>query len=318
MSRLASILAVAALAMSGAVPVMAADWSTGEDDWIEIEYTETCGDGGFRGGFEPKDWSGLGDECDPLTFEFGTRYWYSWGAHRMTAAGDSYTQNDTSHILELHARIDDHSSDVYVKGFAGHSAIVNSSYTTPTVPAGSAQAGRVLYAGGDIGYMPFGTDGARFGGFLGYQYWNDSPDMGREDFGTGSLPNDINHNVFKLGLAGRLELEGIGDITAEVAAIPYAQIWGTYGAFAAPGGSGNLTAPGNVSGWLYGASGEVMARFQPLENWTVGIGGRAWYLTGEPDVTFSTDFGGGTNWITKATQYSTLRYGLLGEVSYKF
>lgn len=318
MSRYAPSVAAALLAMSVAAPAAAADWTSPSDEWIDIDYTEGCGDGGFRGGFEPKDWSGLGDECDPLTFEAGVRYWYSWGAHSMSVAGDSYSESDTSHIVEGFLRIDDHSSDVYVKGLAGYSTAINSSYTTPSVAAGSSQSGRIAYVGGDIGYLPLGDEGARFGGFLGYQYWNDSPDMGRENFGTGSLPNDINYNVFKLGLAGRIDFDGVADITAEVAVIPYAQVWGTYGAFAAPGGSGNLTAPGNLGGWLYGASGEVMARFHPLENWTVGIGGRAWYLTGQADVRFSTDAGGGTNWITKTTQYSTLRYGLLGEVSYKF
>ena len=45
------------------------------------------------------------------------------------------------------------------------------------------------------------------------------------------------------------------------------------------------------------------------------FGGRAWYLTGQADFTYSST---ANNWITKTQQYSTFRYGLLGEVSYKF
>jgi hypothetical protein len=301
-----------------AAPALAADWM----EPLEFDDTDWCGTDDLRGAFlsEPKDWSGLGETCDPLTFEVGLRYWYSWGAHRMTVLGDAYARNDTSHILEGHFRIDDDSSDVYVKGIAGYSAVINSSYSTPNVAAGTSQSGRIKYFAGDIGYAPLGEDGTMFGGFVGYQYWNDSPDMGRETYIGGSQPNDINYHMFKLGLAGRVDFGGFGDITAEVAAIPFAPVWGTYGAlYVDPGlGIGTATTPGSVGGWLWGASGEVMARFHPHENWTVGLGGRAWWLNGQADVTFSTNQGGGTNWITKTTEFSTLRYGLLGEVSYKF
>jgi hypothetical protein len=321
MSRLVSLAALIA-ALSAAAPAGAADW-TDTEEWPEVEYGG-CDSGGedfsaLRGGLnnEPKDWTGFGDQCDPMTFEFGTRYWYSWGAHRMTVIGDNYASDDTTHILEAHARIYDRTSNVYLKGLAGYSAVLQSNYSTPT-GANSSMGGRVMYAGADVGYVPLGVDDSRFGGFIGYQYWNDSPDMGRVVFGNNSLPNDINYHVLRLGISGRADFGGFLDISAEVAAIPYATIWGTYGAFDAPGALGNQTSPGNVSGNLYGAAGEVMARVHPTENWTVGVGGRLWYLTGQADVTFSTDFGGGTNWITKTEQFSTLRYGLLGEITYRF
>lgn len=312
MSRIVSLAALLSLVAAG--PSLGADWSDGEDEWVDVEYSDTCGDGGFRGALEPKDWSGFGDECDALSFEAGTRYWYSWGAHGMSVLGDSYSGNDNSQILEGHLRITDHSSDVFVKGIAGYSAVINSNYATPA-GAGSSQAGRVYYFGADIGYAPLLAEGnGGFGGFLGYQYWNDSPDMGQVNFGVGAGPNDVTYQMFKLGLAGRVDF-GSGDITAEVAAIPFAQLSGTYGAFAAPGALGAQTSTGGVSGWLYGASAEIIGRYHPTENWTVGLGGRAWYLTGQADVTFSA---GGTNWIAKTDSFSTLRYGLLGEVSYRF
>jgi hypothetical protein len=312
--RSAALLSALCLAS----PVLAADWM----EPIEFDDQDWCGSDDLRGAFltEPKDWSGLGDECDPLTFEVGMRYWYSWGAHGMTLLGDDYSSNDTSHVLEGHFRIDDHSSDVYLKGVAGYAAIINNNYTTPNVAAGTSQSGRIKYLAADLGYAPFGEEGTMFGGFVGYQYWNDSPDMGRENYIGGSMPNDINYNMFKVGVAGRLDFGGYGDITAEVAAIPFAPVWGQYGAFYVdPGlGIGTATSTATLGGYLWGASGEVMARFHPLENWTVGLGGRAWYLNGQADVNFSTNQGGGTNWITKTTHFSTLRYGLLGEISYKF
>lgn len=307
MSRAEVLSAAMVLLLAG--PAMAADWA--DDDWgVPV----------LRGPVanEPRDWAGWGDEADPLTFEFGVRYWYSWGAHRMTVLGGNYSADDNSHILEGHLRIDDDSSDVYVKGIAGYSAVINANYSTPTVVAGNSQSGRILYAGADIGYVPLGEGGTSFGGFAGYQFWNDSPDMGRVNFIGGSQQNDINYHMIRLGLAGRLDLGGIADISAEVAAIPYAPVWGTYGAFDGSAAPGTQSSAGTLDGWLYGAAGEVMARFHPHENWTIGVGGRAWYLTGQADVRFSTNDAGGTNWTTKTTQFSTFRYGLLGEVTYRF
>ena len=81
-------------------------------------------------------------------------------------------------------------------------------------------------------------------------------------------------------------------------------------------------APGvaNLVGSLSGGFTAAPPRsgVHPTENWTVGVGGRAWYLSGNADVRFSTDAGGGTNWITKTTDFSTLRYGLMAEATYRF
>lgn len=290
MSRLLPLLAIALAGTT--VPVAAADYL---DD--------------FRGGYE---WDAPEDELD---FEVGLRYWYSMGAHRMSVLGGNYTSDDTSHILEGHLRIDDHGTDFYAKGFAGWAAVINTTYSGPTVPPTASQSGQIYYAGGDIGWMPLSGDNFGLGAFAGYQYWNDSPDMGRVNYQSGSQPNDLRYQMVRLGVAAKADF-GMFDLAAEVAAIPYANLGGTYGALSPPLFPGEvLTSPGTVSGWLYGATGEVMARFHPTENWTIGAGARAWYLTGQADVRFSTSFG---NWVTKTTQFSTLRYGLLGEITYRF
>lgn len=308
MSRL--VLPLVAVVAVSASPGLAADWFND-----------------FRPAYED-DWALPAD--DPISIELGARYWYSWGSHRMEVGGDSYATDDTSHILEAHLRVDDASSDFYAKGLAGYSAVINSDYSTPTTGGTwNSQSGTIHYLGGDIGWMPVGNDEVKFGGFLGYQYWNDSPDMGRENFleasGAGnSLPNNLEYHMLRVGLAGRAELGDRFDLTAEVAAVPYTILNGTYGALAAPGIPPGYVpgSPGNVSGWLYGAGGEVMARFHPTENWTIGLGGRAWYLTGQADVTFDTrdpaNPSDGVHWITKTENFSTLRYGLLGEITYRF
>jgi hypothetical protein len=289
----------------------AADWTTTD----------------FRGAYVD-DWALPAD--DAISIEMGTRYWYALGAHRMDVIGDSYASDDASHIIELHLRIDDLSTGFYLKGLAGYAAAINSSYSTPaTGGTVKSQSGNIGYVGADIGYAPVATDGFRFGGFVGYQYWNDSPDMGRQNFllatgGGASEPNNLHYNMLRLGLTGTAELGDMFDITAEAAVIPYASVGGTYGAFTVSGPGGNVqgSAAELSGGWLYGAAGEVMARFHPTENWTIGVGGRAWYLKGEADVNFSTrdplSPGDQQDWITKTEEFSTLRYGLLGEITYRF
>ncbi|MHB1101328.1 MAG: hypothetical protein ACYC0C_00830 [Devosia sp.] len=308
MSRLVPSLAALLAAMVLPTPVLAADWM---EDFRE-PYAE--------------DWALPPD--DPISIELGLRYWYSMGQHRMTVLGGNYASDDVSHIVEGHLRIDDDMYDFYAKGLAGYSAVINNTYSTPTVALATSNGGSIHYFGSDIGYTPFGNDDVKFGGFVGYQFWNDSPDMGRENYltsagGGNSEPNNIQYHMIRLGLSGRAEFGDAFDITAEAAVIPYALLGGTYGALAVPVGPGESQgSAGTLGGWLYGAAGEAMARFHPTENLTIGLGGRAWYLQGQADVTFDTRETATpvnqTHWITKTTNFSTLRYGLLGELTYRF
>lgn len=309
MPRLVSSLAALMAVSTFVAPASAAEWA--ED--FRPSYTD--------------EW--LLPPDDPISIELGLRYWYSMGSHRMTVMGDNYASDDVSHIVEGHLRIDDHSSGFYAKALAGYSAVINSSYSTPTTGGTlNSQSGTIHYVGADLGWTPFGTDDFRFGGFAGYQYWNDSPDMGRETFtlasgGGDSQPNNLQYQLVRLGVVGKAKLGDMFDLSAEAAVIPFALLSSTYGALAVTAPAGEVQgSAGAVNGWLYGAAGEVMARFHPTENWTFGIGGRAWYLQGQADVTFRTRDAATpaneTNWITKTTQFSTLRYGLLGELTYRF
>ena len=267
------------------------------------------------------------EEDNPIAIEVGARYWYSMGQHNMTVAGDSYSSRDTSHVLEAVLRVDEPATGWYGKAIGGYSAVISNDFTTPS-GSGHLNSGEIRYAGADVGWRALGNEALSGGGFVGYQYWNDSPDMGRSTFltsaGGDSRPNKIEYHMLRLGVTGRSNLGDLVDIEAEVAAIPYTLVQGTYGAFELPGGTlyDSLGSAGSINGWLYGASAEVMARFRPDKNWSIGIGGRAWYLTGEADFTFTNRDSGApgsaVNYITKTQQFSTFRYGLLGEVSYKF
>ncbi len=285
---------IPALALAGAVlcsaPAFAADYLEGMP-------------GGFRDGYKA-DWD-MSDAGDPLDFEFGTRYWYSMGRFNMNSASDSFSTNDTGHVLELYGRIDDNSTATYLKGIAGYSVALNSDYNTSGA-TGSSEGGQVYYAGADFGYLGLGNENFGFGGFVGYQFQNDSPFTGRH---LGNTTN-INYNMLRLGLAARANLGDQVDLTAEAAIIPYARVDGQLAMDPTVGASSG----GSLEGTLYGAAGEVMLGFHPTDNMTIRGGGRAWYLTGPANVAYTPSGGGAET----PSSFSLFRFGALAELTYAF
>ncbi|GHA28956.1 hypothetical protein GCM10007989_25620 [Devosia pacifica] len=250
------------------------------------------------------------EEENPLRFEFGARYWYTLGGFDTDLSGFDLKTEDTTHILELHGRIEDLGTDSYVKAIGGFGVVNTGSYNLDGED-GDMVGNTVAYAGGDFGWMPFGDmrEGYSLGGLVGYQYWKEAPDTGRASFtvaetaadidyspetgawsvGFDSEPNNFDIHAVRLGAAARFELAKSIDLTAEAVAIPYAYIDGTFGAHDLnPTSSGNLVryqgSTTTIAGHAYGASGELLVGFHPTENLTVRFGGRAWYLNGQYDA----------------------------------
>lgn len=349
MARLIPSLAIAASALSLTTPALGADYPD-------------AGFGDMRPAY-PEEWESSGEE-DSLGFELGARYWYSRGSDNFNVGPSSLSSTDTTHILEGHLRIDDYATRTYVKGLAGYAMVINGEYDTPS-GTGDIVDGKIGYAGADFGYTAFGDphDGAGIGFLAGYLYWNESPNMGRESFTTAtsaadvswsrntgawsvgfdSKPNDVNVHAMRLGIQARADLGGMFDLNAELAAIPYAWVNGTVGAFGdgpyfGPGVTYIQSSPAEIEGWGYGGAAEVMLGIHPTENMTVRLGGRAWYLQGTVDATYSmaavgdpTDsdplnppnFDTGPtfanqSYITTGNPFSLFRYGALFELTYSF
>lgn len=356
MSRFGPSLAalMAAIVLPGVA--VAADWGLGsEPDFLRGTFYSN----------DPKDWTELGDGTDTLGFEFGVRYWYSWGAQNFNVDTSSYNTRDNAHLGELHLRIDDQATRTYVKGLAGYSAAIDGSFDSAGL-TGAINDGHIGYIGADIGWNALGDANIGLAGLLGYLYWNDSPRTSRESFTvaatsddipydpiTGqtfvpmdSLDNDFNIHALRLGLSGRVELGDMFDFTAELAAVPYANVSGTLGAH----GVGTFVCPplGNicsvaasetaVSGWGYGGMGEAFIGITPIDNLTFRLGARAWYLQGTTDATYQqaaigdpsdSDIESPPNYdtppafaqqgiISTANPFSLFRYGLLAELTYSF
>ena len=358
-----SVLALLA-AMLITAPAIAADidnnWSGDGSD-----------SGGLRDGYptEPGDWAGLGDKDDPIHIETGLRYWYSMGAQSFSSGGSTLTSNDTGHIAELHLRIEDHSTNTYAKAIAGYSFKIDG-----TSSAGTIADGTIGYLGADIGWNVLGdNNGSGVGLFGGYMYWNDSPDTGRFNYTTAtssadipydsvtgqtflpgnSAPNNVNVNLLRLGVSGKANLGDWFDVSAEVAAVPYAKVSGSVGVDdptfdpSVYGGaaqlpysshSGNIatirSSPTAIDGWGYGAQAEAWLGIHPTENLAFRLGGRLWYLQGTEDATYSKAQIGNpspspgpyttaptyvnSGFISTNNPFSMMRYGLLAEMTYAF
>lgn len=340
-------LAVATAVLAAAAPALAADY---------LNYPE------LRPSY-PDEWAYSDD--NPLRFEVGLRYWYSIGSQDFDVGGLSQSADTQTHSGEAHFRIDDKSTSSFLKGMAGYSFAMEGDYTTsggggPT-PIYNGQLG---YAGADFGYTPWGNENVQFGGLAGYLYWNDSPNLGRGTFTTAdsvaditwttasnnynlpfdSEPSNLNIHALRLGVTGRAEISELVDITAEAAAVPYAYVSGTLGDVAGGAGGGPFntdrdfnSSPINFTGMGYGAMGEVMVGFKPTDHVAVRLGGRAWYLRGQTEATWTEvsvtapqdndanpDFETpptlvNQGWITTLNNpFEIFRYGLLAELSVQF
>ena len=313
MFRLAtSMFALAAAAFSS--PVLAADWSDNPADIYREGYS-----------IEPYEWSEMGDQTDGLHFETGLRYWYSMGSRNFDLSGTTFEGTDTSHTVEVHLRVEDDATATYAKGWAGYSVAINGDYSDP-FSSGEVTDGQIGYGGADFGWNAI-DDGKGNGlaGFVGYNYWNDSPRTSRalyttatsaedisynEDTGLWSLPGDtaedrIELHMLRLGLSGKAEINDFFDISGEVAAVPFATVSGVLGGDEGPTGTddlgpflpcglGDLCPPQffkasatEIEGWGYGGMAEVMAGFHPTENITFRLGGRAWYVQGTYDANYT-------------------------------
>lgn len=366
MSRLAA--SVAALTAAIGTPALAADWG---NDWepVEVEYRDAYG-------IEPKDWTEFGDQTDGVHLETGIRYWYSFGSQSVESGGITTSATDTAHIGELHLRVEDDMTATWGQAMVGYSMAISGTFDGPF--PGDIGDGSVGYAGADFGWKALDDGkGNGIGGLIGYLYWNDSPDTGRNNFttatsadditvipGTGqtilpgdSAPNHIETHALRLGVEGKAKFGDIFDIRAHVAAVPYAKVAGVVGAddpsfnddvwvgpaqfpYGDEGATGNISGMRSsetaIDGWGYGAMAEGWIGVEPIDNLVFRLGGRAWYLQGTADATYTraivgnpTDTDGEPGYegqpsfenvgvIDTNNPFALFRYGLLAELTYSF
>ncbi|MCS6758911.1 MAG: hypothetical protein MO852_07710 [Candidatus Devosia euplotis] len=289
----------------------------------------------------PESWQNLDDD---LRFEFGTRYWMSWGEQDASYSSDSglggigFSSRDQTHIGELHGKIEDLSAQTYLSGKTGIGLSTTGTYAImPSISGSIGRNSNIGYAGADLGWLPAGDmeQGAAFGGFIGYQYWEDAPDIGAGQYGAtfdgvgtptsfDAAKGDLDIHALRVGIKGQADFD-MFDVQSEVAAIPYANVSGTLGGssptgFNAPGGNYQERAPTTLSGRGYGIMAEGLVGFHPAKNLTLRVGGRAWYVEGQLDAKATTNLGGANQAaLNLPSNFARIfRYGALLEMTGRF
>lgn len=260
---------------------------------------------------------------NPLRFEAGLRYWYALGEQNAQLGGENFNTKDRSHILEAHFRIDDASTDSFLKGQAGYAVAIDGEHLTNVGVPTNFTGGQVGYAGADFGWTPFGNETVRFGFITGYQFMRESPDRAR--FDVQSI-DGLNIHALRLGVSGRAEINDMFDIEAEIAAVPYAFASGSTAEIP----SANTVVQGitvnrsnfTATGALYGATGQLMVGVHPTENLTFRFGGRASVLTGPSSMRFKQWNAATPNSYIYSDAllngFSLVRYGVVAEVTGRF
>ena len=370
MVRITTSIVALCAALIATAPAAAADYNVVYDQ----------GDNGdqLRSGYamDPKDWTELGDQTDPMKFEFGMRYWYSMGSVNASSDTSALASTDTTHIGELYLRIEDHSTNTFAKAIAGYSIASSGSFTNGGT-GGTIGDGQIGYLGADLGWNTFGdNNGDGVGILVGYQYWKQALNTGRNNFTTvnagddvpfdgttgqtflpgDSAPNALEINALRLGVSAKANLGNFFDISGELAGVPYAKVNGSLGVddpsfdtsvYNGPaqdpygGHNGNISdmrsSPTSVDGWGYGAMAEAWLGMHPTQNLTFRLGGRAWYLQGTADETYTrahignpSNVGGSppvydtppvvtsNGFISQSNPFSLFRYGILAEATYAF
>ncbi|MGV3491474.1 MAG: hypothetical protein ACO1OG_09145 [Devosia sp.] len=264
----------------------------------------------------------------------------------------------------------------YSAAISGSYSIPNPS--DPGLPSvtGDIIDGKIGYGGADFGWNAISDgQGNGIGAFVGYNYWENSPRTERTGYAVldGDIPYDpetgtwsvggdsqddvIQAQMLRLGISGKAEINDFFDISGELAAVPFATVTGVIGGNALGDSPGQYpgcadpdpalcapyffkTSPTNIDGWGYGGMAELMAGIHPTENITFRFGGRAWYLQGTYDATFtgaevtppifldpanpppapqySPPSVAAEDYIITENPFSMLRYGIVTELTYRF
>lgn len=285
------------------------------------------------------------------SFEFGARYWYSSGKLAKDLYDDPRFTNDivsrltydglTSHSFEAFGKIA-LPSNLFIKGYAGISGLSKGSlndedFPPLTVPQSSTMSsqsgGRLGYMTADLGYGFAVNPSTNISLFAGYGYVGEKVNaygcnqIGSNPFicvpaiGTSVLgiTEDAHWHVARLGVG--VEFKPIERLTLsmEAAWLPVVQLraqdthWlrlgSTFGSFSGP-------VPETAAGT--GFQLEALLAYQVWDCFSVGLGGRYWRFDARGGADLEQMIVGVTNPATQPIEFTSERYGVYLQGSYKF
>jgi opacity protein-like surface antigen len=284
----------------------------------------------------------------PWQVEFGARYWYSDGKLKAPNPLNGFENTIFSNLLlsriiysdltghsgEAFGRVD-HASGFFLKGFAGAGLNNSGKVNDEDFPFGAVgnysntlsqqTDGNFQYAVFDVGFnLLTSGDGSKLGPFVGYSYFREKANavgcpqlaanaqVGGCPLNTDALREIDQYNSVRVGLSGQFMLTDRLKLTGDVAWIPFTDFngrddhplrhlvvdeWGSKGD---------------------GVQAEAILSYKVLPNFSVGAGGRLWWLTSK-DASVRFDFlPGPPDPRTQLARFSAERYGAFVQASYLF
>jgi opacity protein-like surface antigen/outer membrane protease len=223
---------------------------------------------------------------------------------------------------ETYARVD-HASGWFVKGFLGAGGIFDGNLHDEDFPTGKPPAysnglslisGNLGYADIDLGYAVLRAPGAKFGPFVGYNYYTQH--VNGYCPGSPCLPNDHviseddHFNSVRVGLSAEYMLTDRLKFISDAAYVP----WTSFGGLDTHV-SRRLLLPESASAGD-GVMLEASLGYDITDGWNVGIGGRYWAWntkTGTSTFEFVSAF---TPPSVSNARYTTERYGFFVQTGY--
>jgi opacity protein-like surface antigen len=293
--------------------------------------------GGPDGWFSAPEGSAADTSKPDWALDVGSRTWLSSGkigAPNPVFDSPLTPQQLTSRIVfsdlnglagETFARLD-HSSGLFAKGFLGAGGVANGrqneeDFTFGYLNTESSASGHIGYANIDIGYSFLRTPGAKFGAFVGYNYYAEHintyggclltaspPQCWAPPAASGWVQGD-HYNSLRLGLSSEFPLTKRLNFTADAAYLPWTNFQGK--------ADDNFSPPlSERAPRGDGVMLEASLDYRLTNSWSVGVGARYWAWNtrdGSVDFVFP-----GIPQFTEPARYNSERYGVFVQSDYRF
>jgi outer membrane protease len=362
-SKLIITTLMATLALTGTATAAAWPRIAGQGtDWVnsltEPQWPAIAGEPASRT-IDGPQWPTVGGEVErrfpsPWAFEIGARYWYSTGTTKFGFTNNIYPygsptstldwNSTTGHSGEVFARLDHHTTGLFVKGVAGAGVLrggefidrdyVVNQYTFSDTTS-DVNGDHLRYFTADIGYaVELPRYGVRIGGFVGYHYWREkmtanglvcnADDLGfcnppgqlLVPYDTAVLVYEPTWHALRLGVDARYRINRQWSVSGEVALIPFARFENKDSHLLRQGMADLGTAPNIITkGYGYGGMAELFVNYEMTPNLEAALGVRYWGMSAfRGDVTFGPAF----NREYELMNFDMNRFGLLAQVKGKF
>ncbi len=272
-------------------------------------------------------------------YELGARYFVSGGKYQKNLYDPFVTSQlnsrltysgETGHAGEIFGRANS-AAGFFIKGYAGLGVQVGGNlqdedFPPAIVPYSSTNSqmrdGELGYLSADVGHRLFGTSRQQVGAFVGYHYLyekyngfgcvqtagNPAVCVPSIDSSVKVLSETARWHSLRLGLVGDMMLTDRLKLTAEGAVVPYTWLDAYDNHWLRP-----TINPLAETGHGYGFQVEALLSYQLTDAWSVGAGGRYWYLK---TTSAQTQFPGVG--APSPMQFTSERWGAFIQSSYKF